>query len=901
MSPTAEYEFDEVGRLPLAGDNMAIATRRLEGGSRIRLRQTQFVLDHTIMEGHRFAIGPIDTDEFLLSWGLPFGIAIRPIVAGNYVCNEGILAALGIRALDFQLPSEPNFRDRIEPYQLDETFQPGVQAASHDTERTFAGFDRGGSRGVGTRNYIVVLGTSSRTSSYARLLAQRVRERAASCPHIDGVVAVAHTEGGGYEAPNNRELLLRTLAGFLIHPNVGAILAVDAGTESVTNRMLSSFATSNGYPLDQVVHHFATLDGDLESKLVDGERRLVNWMEAMSRFERRDHSVAHLRLAMQCGGSDAFSGISGNPLASWAAREIIRNGGSANLAETDELIGAEPYLLQNVRDAETAETFLSMIARFKERMSWHGSSAEGNPSGGNKFRGLYNIALKSIGAAMKRHPDVCLDYVIDYGERMREPGYYFMDSPGNDLESIAGQVASGCNMIYFVTGNGSITNFPFVPTIKIVTTTARYELLAEEMDFNAGAFLEARPMDELGQGLFERTLDVASGERSQGEAAGHSQVSIWRDWRQTDDRNLSELCSLPAPSGKTIPVQAETAPRVRLQVHQVDRGHATARYGLILPTSLCAGQIARMAAERLNENGMGRDRGLRRLVALVHTEGCGLTSPGSTEQMQLRTMVGYLTHPLVQHALLLEHGCEQTHNDYYREQIKQLGLDVARFGFASVQLDGGIGRVLENIETWFSAATARDGKPQFAEVGVEGLHLGIDVTGDPSDEVADYLGRVTRWIVSAGGTIVIPANSPLLETAAFRERVFLQALSEPCLSYGQRPETTGCYVMETPSEHWVETMTGLGATGIELALVHVVDRPVQGHPLIPVLQVASNVLVSSGYGSDLDLTLGDNSEEWGNEAVQLLVRVVSGKQSAKASEQGNIDFQLTRGLLGIST
>ena len=229
---------------------------------------------------------------------------------------------------------------------------------------------------------------------------------------------------------------------------------------------------------------------------------------------------------------------------------MIRYGGAANLAETDELIGAEPYVLQNVKDVETARTFLHMVERFKERVSWHGASAEGNPSGGNKFRGLYNIVLKSIGAARKRDPDVRLDYAIEYGEPLKGTGFYFMDSPGNDLESIAGQVASGCNAIFFVTGNGSITNFPFVPTIKIVTTSERYQLLAADLDVNAGAYLDGTPMDELGQALFERTLRVASGERSLGEQAGHAQVSIWRNWQQTDTSQLEELLAAPVPEGR---------------------------------------------------------------------------------------------------------------------------------------------------------------------------------------------------------------------------------------------------------------------------------------------------------------------------------------------------------------
>ena len=330
---------------------------------------------------------------------------------------------------------------------------------------------------------------------------------------------IAHTEGGGGSDPNNRELLLRTLAGFVVHPNVGAVLAVDYGSEAVTNKMLWEYMVAHGYPLGHVRHCFMSLDGSFAARLEEGDRQVAAWAEEMADEERGEHDLSHLKIALQCGGSDAFSGISGNPLAAWVARELIRYGGAANLAETDELIGAEPYVLQNVKDVETARTFLQMVERFKERVSWHGASAEGNPSGGNKFRGLYNIALKSIGAARKRDPDVRLDYAIEYGEPLKETGFYFMDSPGNDLESIAGQVASGCNAIFFVTGNGSITNFPFVPTIKIVTTSERYELLAADLDVNAGAYLDGTPMDELGSGAIRAHLAGGLGRTLAGRAS----------------------------------------------------------------------------------------------------------------------------------------------------------------------------------------------------------------------------------------------------------------------------------------------------------------------------------------------------------------------------------------------
>ena len=386
------------------------------------------------------------------------------------------------------------------------------------------------------------------------------------------------------------------------------------------------------------------------------------------------------------------------------------------------MIGAEAYVLQNVRDLATARKFLATVAEFKERVAWHGHTAEGNPTGGNMFRGLYNIVLKSLGAAMKRHPEVRLDYVIDYGERMLQPGYYFMNSPGNDLESIAGQVAAGANMIFFITGNGSITNFPFVPTLKVVTTSQRFNMLERDMDVNAGAYQDGTPMDELGRSMFDLTVASASGARTKGEQAGHAQVSLWRDWRQTDGSHLERLQQAPLPNGAALSVAGlATAPAQTFQAVRTAAGVATDQIGLLLPTSLCSSQIARLIADRLNAAFTG-NRGVSRFVALPHTEGCGVSS-GHSEAMYARTTVGYLTHPLVRFGLLLEHGCEKTHNDYMANQLAQQGVDRQRFGWASVQMDGGIEQVAEKVEAWFGEALGGLSDPEWADAGLGALRL----------------------------------------------------------------------------------------------------------------------------------------------------------------------------------
>ena len=191
-----EIDFTSVARLPAPNDNVAIATQILEGGTPIRYNGQQFQLSHTILEGHRFAIESISEEAPLLSWGLPFGFATRSIAPGDYVCNQKMIDSLSIRNLPFALPETPNFSDKMASYQLDETeFRSGKQVPRHANERPFLGYQRPGNRGVGTRNYIVVMGTTARTSGFARRLADMCSESAETYPNIDGVVAVTHTEG----------------------------------------------------------------------------------------------------------------------------------------------------------------------------------------------------------------------------------------------------------------------------------------------------------------------------------------------------------------------------------------------------------------------------------------------------------------------------------------------------------------------------------------------------------------------------------------------------------------------------------------------------------------------------------------------------------------------------------
>ena len=896
------FAFDQMARVPAPADNVAIATRRLEAGTVVADGGNEFRLPHTILEGHRFVRVPIAEGARLTSWGLPFGIATRALSPGEYVCNERILTALAERDIDFALPATANFVDTIETYKLDETcFTPGTQVAPAATGATFEGFRRSGGRGVGTRNFVVVLATTSRANGFVRAVAERAAAKAPA--GVDGVVAVTHTEGGGAGRPNNLGHVLRVLAGFMVHPNVGAVLAADDGAGAYGNDDLQRFMAERDDRLDHVSHAFFRIERGFEEEVARASALVEGWLPEVAAARRTSEPAGALRLALQCGGSDAFSGVSGNALAGWVAKEAIRHGGAANLAETDELIGAEPYVLENVRDAATARAFLEKIDNFKRYAANHGTTAEGNPTGGNNFRGLYNIALKSLGAARKKAPEVRLDHVIDYGAPMREPGYYFMDSPGNDLESIAGQVAAGSNLILFITGNGSITNFPFVPTLKFVTTTGRFELLANEMDVNAGRYNDGMDMDALGAETFELALDIASGQRSKGELAGHAQVSVWRDWPRTGAEGLEEIAEQPAPEGRPLSVREAPPLDLAFDALVTEGGVAADQIALVMPTSLCSGQVARLIADELDANPPPWSD-VSRFVALVHTEGCGSANGAG---LYLDTLTGHLAHRSVRHAVLLEHGCEMTHNDAVRNHLAARGVAAERFGWASVQLDGGIASVQEKVTRQLEAMAAGCAaeSPAFERrpVGAAELRVALVAHGPLPGTMGEAFGALAVGLVAAGATVVVPDNEGLLGNGGFRHAVFPQGVVPAAsLAFGHPAAEEGFHVMETPTENPVEAFAGLGAAGVDLMLCHVGQTPLQGHPMLPLVQVTAEPDVAAVYGSDLDRVL---APERGIDAIvaalaALMADVASGRYRPALWSRGVTEFQLTRGRLGLS-
>ena len=893
----AKVLFNDVARLASSADNVAIATHRIEPDTFIDGPKGQFKIQNTILEGHRFVLIPIGSGEPLLSWALPFGTAIRDLFPGEYVCNEKILIALGQRNIDFDLPHKPNFLDVMVEHQIDATsFSPGQQVPRNSEIDTFFGYRRSGRRGVGTRNFIVILAVTVKSAAFARQIESKYSSQNLG-ENIDGVIAVTHTEGDGTLPPNNFSLVMRTLAGFMVHPNVGAVQVVDYGDGTFTAGDLKQFVLDNDYPLEHTLHEFFRIEGSSDRALIDAIKTIDQWVPIVGKQVRTEESIENISLALQCGGSDAFSGISGNPLAGSVAKEVIRRGGKANLAETDELIGAESYVLSNVKDLPTAQLFLQKIKNFKQYAANHGASAEGNPSGGNNFRGLYNIALKSIGAARKKDPEVRLDAVIDYGALMADSGYYFMDSPGNDLESIAGQVASGCNMILFITGNGSITNFPFVPTLKFVTTTGRFEMLSNEMDVNAGRYNDGESMESLTHETFALTTRVASGEKSKGELAGHSQVQLWRNWQQSSSLETRHTNSISTPVGP-IDVGAGNKRNLSFSGYELENGVTSDNVGLIMPTSLCSGQVAQLIANKLNvarENEPVLAR-VNRYIALVHTEGCG---SANAEELFLNIVSGHLQHPFITHAVLLEHGCERTHNDAIRHDLLSKGLNPARFDWASVQLDGGLDRVAEKVETQFRVAL--DSPVQRKTGSIADLKIGLMTQGSISEITARALAGLIRDLVVSWATIVVAENASIVDSTVFMERLLTDEQSWSVnLDYGAHPSSNGCFVMATPTTSTTEILTGLGGTGVEIILMYTNGMPVASHPLVPVLQFSDQNEYSDKFFDDLDFVLPQLMDKPSDFLMTKIEHTITRRHIPKLHHRGYSNFQVTRGTVGVS-
>ena len=245
--------------------------------------------------------------------------------------------------------------------------------------------------------------------------------------------------------------------------------------------------------------------------------KIINQINEINSVSRTNIPISELTVALQCGGSDSYSGITANPALGFASDMIIDHGGTTLLSETPEIYGAEHLLFEKSSNEKNIEKLNKQIEWWKKYVASNDSTLDNNPSPGNKKGGLTTILEKSLGAVSKAGNRNMVD-VLDYAEQVKTKGFNFMNSPGYDPVSVTGQVASGANVICFTTGRGSCFGFKPTPSIKIATNTNMYNKLSEDMDINAGTIMDnVASVNEVGKEIFDKIISVASGEKSKSE------------------------------------------------------------------------------------------------------------------------------------------------------------------------------------------------------------------------------------------------------------------------------------------------------------------------------------------------------------------------------------------------
>jgi altronate hydrolase len=486
-------------------DNVAVALRTLKQGEQLgvpvaatRSQASTLSVSTRIMKGHKIALVDMPRGSRVLKYAQLIGLSSEDIKAGDHVHTHNL-----------------SFTDNDTAYARDTSLQP-VEVQCTDT---FMGYPRADGR-TGTRNYIAVISSVNCSATAAHRIAQAFEGGDLDgYANIDGVASFIHGTGCGMDsAGEGFQNLQRVLAGYARHPNVGGVLLVGLGCEtSQIAGTLEAHKLASG-PLLRTMN-IQTTGG--HSKTIDRGVELIKGMlDEVNGMQRVACPASALTLALQCGGSDAWSGITANPALGHAADLLTRQGGTAVLAETPEIYGAEHLLTQRAASDEVAEELMRRIAWWQDYVARNNGSLDNNPSPGNKLGGLTTILEKSLGAVAKGGTTP-LNGVYRYAAQVDRPGFVFMDSPGYDPASVTGQIASGCNLVAFTTGRGSTFGSKPAPCLKIATNTDMYRQLADDMDIDAGTIVSrGDSVAMVGERIYRRLLEVASGSPTLSEEHG---------------------------------------------------------------------------------------------------------------------------------------------------------------------------------------------------------------------------------------------------------------------------------------------------------------------------------------------------------------------------------------------
>ncbi len=478
-------------------DNVVVARRKLTSGDPV---ENTVSLDE-IPTGHKVATREIKKGESVIKYAQNIGYAAEDILPGSHVHSHNL-----------------EYRDVGHDYQFCiDAKSPEILPL--EQQATFKGYRRANGK-VGTRNTIAVLTSVNCSATAARFIAEAFNAESLSAyPNVDDVTAFVHGTGCGMaDSGDGFANLQRVLWGYARHPNVAGVLLVGLGCEvNQIDFLLEAYGIERG-PLFQTMNIQTT--GGLRKTVEAGVSIVKSMLNKVNSIERSTCHASELMLALQCGGSDGWSGITANPALGYAADKLVRHGGTAVLAETPEVYGAEHLLTRRAIDEETGQKLVERIMWWEDYTKRNFGSMDNNPSPGNKRGGLTTILEKSLGAVAKGGT-TALNGVFRYGEMVDRKGFVFMDSPGYDPASVTGQIASGCNMVCFTTGRGSAFGCKPSPSIKIATNTTMYDRMSEDMDINAGRIISHNAtIEEVGEEIFAYILAVASGEQSLSEAQG---------------------------------------------------------------------------------------------------------------------------------------------------------------------------------------------------------------------------------------------------------------------------------------------------------------------------------------------------------------------------------------------
>ena len=460
-----------------------------------------------IPRGHKMAISTIAEKAPIVKFGQIIGFASKAIAPGEWVHEQNVVVHEFERDYRF---AEDARKEEILPL--------------HE-QATFEGFRRANGS-VGTRNYIAILTSVNCSATAARFMAEEINRSGIlnDYPNIDGVIPLV--QGGGCALDvkgEGYEILKRTQWGYATNPNVAGVVMVGLGCEGF---QISRWKEAYNISESETFHSMTIQEvGGTRKTIAAGVEAIKSMLPIASKAKRETVPASELMLALQCGGSDGYSGITANPALGAAVDELVRHGGTAILSETPEIFGAEHLLTRRAATRAIGEKLVQRIHWWEDYTKRNKMEMNNNPSPGNKLGGLTTILEKSLGAAAKGGTTT-MTGVFEYAEKVDTKGFVFMDTPGYDPVSATGQVAGGATILCFTTGRGSAYGCKPTPSIKLATNSEMYRRMTEDMDINCGDVLDGVSIEDKGKEIFSKILEVASGERSKSEELGYGDAEF---------------------------------------------------------------------------------------------------------------------------------------------------------------------------------------------------------------------------------------------------------------------------------------------------------------------------------------------------------------------------------------